>query len=239
VVTSQTFAEATSEPGLTFIAAQFDGILGMGYQNISVDDVVPVFYNMVSQGVVDEPVFSFYLNRNENNKTGGELILGGVDTEYYTGDFTYVDVSKQGYWQFAVDGISVDGSTNSYCDGGCQAIADTGTSLITGPTDEIKKLNKDIGATEILSGEYEISCNNLDELPDVTVTINGVDLVLTGEDYVIKETELGISICLSGFTGLDIAAPAGPLWILGDVFIGKFYTTFDLGNNRVGFAEAV
>ena len=63
---------------------------------------LPFRYNMVEQGLVKEPVFSFWLNRKAEEEEGGELVFGGVDPKHYRGKHTYVPVTRKGYWQVPI-----------------------------------------------------------------------------------------------------------------------------------------
>jgi len=239
-VQNQIFAEAMSEPGLTFVIAKFDGILGMGYDSISVDHVTPVWYNLVSQGLVSQPVFTFWLSQNPAASAGGELTLGAIDSSRFTGDLTYAPLTSETYWEFKVDDFSLGSDSLKWCTtAGCKAICDSGTSLIVGPTKDIDALNKKLGAV-VENGEgIFTSCDVINSLPDITVTISGTAFTLTPQDYVLQVTSDGVTECLSGFAGLDLPPDVGPLYILGDVFIAAYTAVFDFGNTQVGWAKSV
>lgn len=240
-VKNQTFAEAISEPGLTFMFAKFDGILGLAFDTISVDQVPTVFKNIIDQNLVQEPVFSFYLNRDPNGKVGGEIIFGGSDSNYYDGSFTYAPVTRVGYWQFRMSGVIIENKQDKVlghlCESGCEAIADTGTSLIAGPEDEVEHLNRALGAFGPIKGVYVLNCSQIDSLPNIIFKINNVQFPLSPRDYVFETSTMGQTACISGFIGIKLPPAAGRLWILGDVFIGPYYTEFDYSNRRIGFAK--
>uniref|UniRef100_A0A8C7TGB5 Peptidase A1 domain-containing protein n=1 Tax=Oncorhynchus mykiss TaxID=8022 RepID=A0A8C7TGB5_ONCMY len=236
-VTGQQFGEAIKQPGITFAVARFDGVLGMGYPTISVRNITPVFDTAMAAKLLPQNIFSFYISRDPSAAVGGELMLGGTDPLYYTGDLHYVNVTRKAYWQIEMNNVEV-GNQLTLCKAGCQAIVDTGTSLITGPVEEVRALHKAIGALPLLMGEYWIDCKKVPSLPVIAFNLGGKMFNLTGDDYILKESQMGLKICLSGFMAMDIPPPAGPLWILGDVFIGRYYSVFDRDADRMGFAPA-
>jgi cathepsin D len=229
-IKNQTFAIATNEPGQTFVNSVFDGIFGLGYQQISVDKVVPPFYNMWQQKLVPKNLFSFYLARKGTSKAGGQLILGGSDPSHYVAPLHYVPVSRQGYWQFKVAAITLNG--HKFCSN-CQAIADTGTSLLGVPSSQYKAIQNAIKATSNSYGQYFVNCTSVSKLPVMVLNIGTGIFKLAPADYIVDVYANGHKYCMSGFQDVGTS-----FWILGDIFIGKYYTEFDKGNNRIGFALA-
>jgi cathepsin D len=236
----QSFLESVQEPGPTFAMAKFDGLVGMGYDALAAKGMTTPFSQLMKSDKCEEKVFAFYLNKekkDDEQASGGEMTLCGIDNNHYEGDLLYVPVTRKAYWQFTVDSIDVNAekfSTNF------EAIADTGTSLIAGPSDVVERLNNAIGARQNpMNGQWMIDCKNLDNMPTVTFKIAGKPFSLTPDQYVMKVKPIAtmdVTLCLSGFSGIDL--PQGPMWILGDVFISQYYTVFDQGKDRVGFAKA-
>jgi len=231
----QLFAEAMEEPGLSFVAAKFDGILGLAFPTISVNHINPVFNTLMDQRSVDQDLFSFYLNRDQSSSVGGSLNIGGIDTDHYTGEIVYHDVVEETYWTLELSKVSYGGKEVEIAAKTPSAI-DSGTSLIAAPSKIAEEINTMIGATKVATA-YIVDCSTLDSLKDMTFEFNNVEYTLSPNDYILKVTELGQTECMSGIMGIDI--PSHPdLWIIGDVFMGKYFTVFNYGNKTVGFAES-
>merc|ERR1711865_1004946 len=223
-----TFAEVdvTSGLGLGYRFGKFDGILGLGWPALSVGKVETPVAALVASGQLAKPVFGFYLGNN----APGELVFGGVDSKHYTGDFFYVPLSAKTYWEVKLDGVKL-GSTSM--GNTTKAILDSGTSLLAGPKAEIAALAAKLGAKSLMGKEWTVDCSA--DLPDLTFTLGGKDFVFTKEDLTLIAQG---KTCILGLMGIDIPAPNGPLWILGDVFMRKYYVEFDWGQSRLGFALA-
>lgn len=230
-VSGQDFAEATSEPGLAFAFGRFDGILGLGFDRLSVNGIVPPFYSMVNQKKIDEAVFAFYLS-GENGGDDSEVVFGGVDQAHYTGKITEIPLRRKAYWEVDFNSISFGDETADLENTG--VILDTGTSLIALPSDLAELLNKEIGAKKSYNGQYTVDCSVRDSLPDITFNLSGYDFAIGPYDYILEMQ----GSCISTFMGMDFPAPVGPLAILGDAFLRRWYSIYDLGKGTVGLAKA-
>lgn len=225
VIEDQKFAEVSNAGGLGqgYVMGMFDGICGLGFDALALGGANTVFSNAIDQNTVALSVFAFYLGDEEE----GEITMGGYDNSKFTGEITWVSLSEPKYWLIDVEDIAI----GDFSSGATNGIVDSGTSLITGPSSEIRRIANLVGAQANFMGQYTIDCDNVSDLPDLEFTINGKTWPIPGRELVL---EAG-GTCMFALMSMDV--PNGPKWILGDVFMRQYYTIFDYGNERVGFAE--
>ena len=177
VVEQQDFAEITS--GLA--SSDIDGVLGLAYSTISVDKVVPPFYNMIAQGLLDLPVFSIYLSLALDG-AGSEVVFGGVDEAHYTGSLANIPVRQQTYWQVILDSLTLGDDTLETDNTG--AVFDIATPFIVLPTSVAEVLNEGIGATQGQDGQNVIDCAKKAGLPNLSFSLGGGSFAIGPDDYI-------------------------------------------------------
>jgi hypothetical protein len=142
------------------------------------------------------------------------------------------------YWLIEIDDILIDGLSLGFCQDGCRAAIDTGTTLLGAPSEDLYELIQHISS----------ECSNLDTFPVLTFVIQGMMFDLWPDTYIITEKgdtvddpgvhSNGFTNCALAIMAIDVPEPNGPLWILGDIFLSNFYSIFDRDNFRVGLAAA-
>jgi len=243
-VDGQIFGLITVENGEVFETGKFDGILGLAFQELSSMGHPLVFDNIIRQHKLKENSFSFYYAKFP--RLDSAIVLGKPDESLYTGPIRYVEVSKRLYWEVKMKDVKIGDKLLGMCPPeGCKTVVDTGTSLLTGPNQHINSIIDMLAVDE--------DCHNFHSLPRLTYILqdkNGeYEFTLDAKDYVIQTddddmiVEANPTLCIPGFMALEIPPPRGPIWILGDVFLRKYYTIFERESDkrktaRIGFAEA-
>jgi len=233
VVPSTTFAQVTDMDS-SFYDFPIDGIMGLAFQSISEDNVVPPLINAINQGLLDNPYFEVFLDtegaNNVNYSGGGVYTFGGLDTTNCGPVIDYVDLSDDTWYEFNVDSLTIGSYTKNST---MAVVSDTGTSLLIGSKAIVKKIAKQAGAH--WSRDYGVY------LVDCDATYNPLTLVINGLQYNLTSQVLTMDVglgddCLFAPYPLDLSS-IGLDWILGDPWIRMFCNIYDIGLSRIGFAS--
>lgn len=225
---NMTFAEMKTEGSISFLAATFDGIMGLAFPQISVGDIPPPLKVFYDNGLIDKYLVAFRLGKESGEE--GEIDIGDWNPDAFEGEITWFPTSKELWWYFEFDAITLNGTDTNLCaqfpNGKCAAILDTGTSMFVGPTKYMDVIMKDIN--------IDAMCHDLDSNPVVGFSIGGTEFTLKPSEYVMNIQ----GACMPGMMGMDLGVD---FFILGDTFLRKYYSIYDMnvgGAPRLGLALA-
>lgn len=234
------FVEAVWEADEPFARSRWDAVLGLA-PGISPAPEYNV-WQMLSKsaagmGLIQPTVFSVWLGRGIED--GAEITFGDYLSERQASTPVWVNVSKVGYWQFSLADLVVNGTRLNLgcaCDGCCQAVVDSGASVMMGPPFVVNLLRKAIKYSDD-------DCTGL-KFPSIGFVVKSADghehvLEMEEEDYLDRDAgdEDGSDWCFLHLMPMKDTG-RGPIFLLGMPFLRRFYTAFDFHGPKLGFAIA-
>jgi hypothetical protein len=223
--TSGNFIMSTEESSNPFASFSFDGVLGLGIENLAQSKYFSLMSVFGDAHLLRDPIFSVFLS--DSSDENSEITFGDIKREHMGSDLFWVNVSGTiGYWEVQIEDITLDAEPQNLCKD-CRVAVDTGTSELAGPSSVISELGKLLN--------LHADCTGYDKMPKLGFVIGGHILSLDPSNYI---NNFGHSSCSVSLMSLDVPPPNGPLFIFGIPFLQKYFTVYDILNRRVGFATA-
>ncbi|KIM40927.1 hypothetical protein M413DRAFT_411839 [Hebeloma cylindrosporum] len=249
VIKNQSIGVASKATGFSDV----DGILGIGPVGLTqgtvkgVASVPTVTFNLFQQkSIPAESIGISYNPTTEDGQLNGELVFGGVDNSRFSGDITYVPITKHSpasnYW--GIDQTVFYG--NDLVTGKpllkSSGIVDTGTTLLLLATDAFKAYQKDTGATlDRVTGLLTVTAKQFASMKSLFFQIGSATFEFTANAQIWPRA---LNSTLGGEPGkiylitadLGNNSGTGLDFINGFAFLQRFYSVYDTTNNRVGIA---
>ena len=194
--------------------------MGLAFPRISNLAQDPFFVHAKSSNALSTYQFSFYLTEGP----GSELYLGGTNKDKYTGDVEFHDIDESsGHWEVTGGTARVAGQevVNSFT-----TIVDSGTTLIYGPPEAVKKLFDAVeGAYEQdkANGYYAYPC---DKAPKIAFNYGGMDIEISEDNLNLGKVDESSSDCIAAIVAQDLGLGEGT-WLLGDAYVCSCFASAD------------
>ncbi|GAC94131.1 endopeptidase [Pseudozyma hubeiensis SY62] len=234
-LTNYTFAVSTQESSdFADDTVPFDGLMGLARSELSNAGQPTPIDALYKEGKVQAPVMGYHLGRVADGYNDGEVTFGGVDPAKYTGNITEIDnVSTKGFWEAAIDQISVSG--NDLGLSGRTAILDTGTTLIVAPQSDADALHAKIkGSKSDGQGGYTIPCTTTDQ---VALTFGGTQFPIDTRDMLFLPVDANdlTGDCVSAISAGNVGQKNE--WLVGATFLKNAYFATNTKANKIGLAK--
>ncbi|CAK5265902.1 unnamed protein product [Mycena citricolor] len=246
VINKQSIGGATSASGFNNV----DGILGIGPVDLtqgtlgnSNSEIPTVVDNLFSAGTISSDVIGISFEPTTSSvDNNGAISFGGPDSSKYTGSISYTPVTSVSpageYW--GIEQSITYGTTSLMSR--TAGIVDTGTTLIYLPTSAYNKYQRATGAVaDNATGLLRITSAQYSSLKNLNFLIGGTTHSLTPNGQIWPRS---LNSAIGGTSGRIylVVGDNGPSgsgldFINGYAFLERFYSVFDTGNNRVGFAS--
>jgi cathepsin D len=223
------------------------GIMGLGFQSIAQTRAVPFWQALATSNQLTQPEFGIWLNRFTNissagvtEQDGGALTLGGTNSSLFTGDIEFLDMpagTTPSFWLLSISALTTSGKTVKLTTDATLSAIDTGTTLIGGPSQDVRNFWANVPGSEPLTGQnegyYGYPCS----------TNLGVTLSFGGKSWPISEADMVAGgdgdVCAGSIFDLNLGSTGSgnPGWVVGAAFLKNVYSVYRAQPPSVGFAQ--
>ncbi|KAJ7267220.1 aspartic peptidase domain-containing protein [Mycena rebaudengoi] len=228
------------------ISGSISGLIGLAFPALAETNQAPFWQALIEANQLSAPEMAFQLTRSQSisDQPGGVFTLGGTNSSLFTGDIEFLDLtgsSTPTFWTLSVSAVTVQGNAVNVATGSSALAAiDTGTTLVGGPTDDVKAIWAAVPGSSAVpdgSGFFQFPCTTS---VSITMSFGGKAWPISTEDMNLGPVQRGSSMCIGGIFDLTqgiATGPGNPNWVVGDVFLKNVYSVFRQEPLSVGFAQ--
>jgi len=166
----------------------FEALVGMAYPALAEKNVTPVFDNMMSQHLLKNNLFAFYLT-TDDERLDSDLTFGYYDKTKFTGEIIWHPIQFKYMFGIQLDDIKINGKSLGLCGPNgtkkdCMVTVDSGTSYMAMPSWAMEATAKSVPTA--FNG---LECESNLDFGNLTYVINGHEYTLLAPEWVYPPVE--------------------------------------------------